>query len=216
MTAHLRARETAPEPTAWTGHRADWLALDQTATAPRSRGEADRGLRKASRERKAQDRSRGRRPDPDRPAALGSSARSSRGTTARLTSTGISRLGSSGSSSCGSSRGLCARGRRSIASPRGARAGSPEGGCEPRSARVCADRGVQIGHSGACAPKRHFHARATVSVYPWLSGSCAMVAGTAMPLQGPGAWYGRGAVAHSRLETQTARPTMRISSIRRS
>ncbi len=51
MIAHPRGRETAPESFGWTGHRAAWIALDETAMALHSCGTADRRLGKALRGR---------------------------------------------------------------------------------------------------------------------------------------------------------------------
>ena len=54
---------------------------------------------------------------------------------------------------------------------------------EKRFKRVGADRGVHIRHRGACAPKRHFHVRASASLCGCLSYSCGTAAGAATPLR---------------------------------
>ena len=51
------------------------------------------------------------------------------------------------------------------------------------SARVGADRRVHIRQRGACAPKRHFHVRASAPLCAWLSCSCGTAAGAATPLR---------------------------------
>ena len=65
-----------------------------------------------------------------------------------------------------------------------ARDSSLEADLERGSARVGADRRVHIRHRGACAPKRHFHVRASASLCCWLSYSCGTAAGTVLPLRG--------------------------------
>ena len=64
----------------------------------------------------------------------------------------------------------------------GARDGPLEADLERGSARVGADRRVHIRQRGACAPKRHFHVRASAPLCAWLSYSCGTAAGAATPL----------------------------------
>ena len=63
------------------------------------------------------------------------------------------------------------------------RDGSLEADFERGSASVGADRRVHIRQRGACAPKRHFHVRASAPVCGCLSYSCGTAAGAATPLR---------------------------------
>ena len=85
----------------------------------------------------------------------------------------------------------------------------PEADFEHGAARVGADRRVHIRHRGACAPKRHFHVRASAPLCACLSYSCGTAAGAATPLRSfrpkkgatPPSWMPRSASGRVRMCT---------------
>ena len=89
------------------------------------------------------------------------------------------RAASSGSSSSRTCSDPRAPERPSTALLDGDRAGFPEAHLDRRSPGADADPRVHIRQRGACAPKRHFHVRASAPLCGWLSYSCGTAAGVA-------------------------------------